>query len=273
MLATVIVAAGNLRNTWGVITTGMRVGWLELLTQIREPTSNAVGFLVGVWRNFGAVWELVKNTMKLGWLEFMRDISDRFTANLGTMISGVVRLGAALTNPASAAIEALGLANAGREANQQLSAEIIAARATVAMGSADIAADIRRAQNEINRGWFSGTEEQLDVAREAFRTATGAMGDQVEAMVARWRRTMAAAPLEVAIQASPQSLSGLSKAISGHESVTFGSDKAFSLLYGSRGTQDYYQQQTAEESKKSNSYLERLVRDFASAPAIRRARV
>lgn len=66
---------------------------------------------------------------------------------------------------------------------------------------------------------------------------------------------------------------GLTRAVTGHEATTRNSDRAFTLLNGSSGTQEYYQRATLENARLGNELLRDVRAELRGAPAIRRARL
>lgn len=105
----------------------------------------------------------------------------------------------------------------------------------------------------------------------------------VNAQIGRWNFELGGGLLRAARQAVREMEQaaqvtelGQLRARTGHEAVTAQSEAAFSMLYGTRGNQDYYQRQAAE-ALAGRGGVRDLMRDFLGemrgAPAIRRARL
>ncbi len=121
---------------------------------------------------------------------------------------------------------------------------------------------------------------QIARLRAGLTQNMGAFGNDVRAQIARWNFELGggllgavqAAANVVASTLAPLS-TGLLKAQSGHGAVTRNSEQAFSMLFGTRGTQDYYQKLMADRQLHAVVELREIHREFAQAPAIRRARM
>ena len=120
---------------------------------------------------------------------------------------------------------------------------------------------------------------EIDRLRAGLTVNMRAFGDEVRAQIARWNFELGGGLLgaargaanAVAAILNPITV-GLLRAQSGHGAVTRNSEQAFSMLFGTRGTQDYYQRLMAERQLNANMFLRDIQREFAQAPAIRRAR-
>jgi hypothetical protein len=114
-----------------------------------------------------------------------------------------------------------------------------------------------------------------DIDRLA-RSVEARRGD-LNAMMAEERERLRAL-FQTAVRGTTQTLSdsistGLIKAVTGHATILRGSEQAFSMLYGTRGNQDYYAKLQTDRLTDVRQLLIDVRSDFRQAPAIRRARL
>jgi hypothetical protein len=128
---------------------------------------------------------------------------------------------------------------------------------------------------------FPGIDpNELDRLRRILTEKMDDFGADVRAQIEKWNFELGGGLLDAARAARAVLADvkigidlGQMKAITGVEATLAGSERAFSLLYGGRGTQDYYSKLTAQATEKSRDELAHIRAAMDRAPAIMRARM
>jgi hypothetical protein len=131
------------------------------------------------------------------------------------------------------------------------------------------------------RDMFPGIDpNEIDRLRRALTEKMADFGADVRAQIEKWNFELGGGLLDAAraARAVIQDVKigidlGQMKVITGVEATLAGSERAFSLLYGGRGTQDYYSKLTAQATEKSREELVHIRAAMDRAPAIMRARM
>ncbi len=266
VLAGVIVAFDRIGDTWSEVTTACRIAWLTFLNTIKEPFSVAVGFIIGVWKNFPAAWDVAQATMELAWIDFTKSFKERFLDAAKACRAAFLVM---LTPGAAFAASLVGPNQAIAEANEKATRDALRARINAV---ADVGAAIRAEQARVRDGWIGDLAPEIANLNEALRGGVGNFADAMNALVAKWRLAMQDIRADVAapIRMAPIDVS-LNKSVTGSDATLAGSERAFSLLYGSKSNADFYQSQIANGVKKQNELTEKMTEVIRQLPRPRAA--
>jgi hypothetical protein len=126
----------------------------------------------------------------------------------------------------------------------------------------------------------SGLDQQIRRLQNTLARGLGNFQDAIRAQVHQWDFELGGGLLRHAQQAAavvqeavrPLEV-GLLKAQTDHGAVTRESERAFSLLNSTRGTQDFYQRAMAERLAQHGEFLRDIRAELRQAPVMRRARL
>ena len=114
-----------------------------------------------------------------------------------------------------------------------------------------------------------------DLARlgAAIRPLQSSLNSDIDAQIAQLRQLFNVALRATAPNATARTSVGQLGTDVSHGVALRNGERAFTLLNGTRGAQDYYQRLTAERALNTNEALRDIRQEFRNAPAVRRARM
>ncbi len=239
-----------------------RVGWGDM--QNIALTTMAV--IKVSFQDLGVAGRLLYGLLQIGWLQLTKVMGESWAAVMNAIIPEFIRRFQYLIRTALAGFEAIAALDPTGKMTQAIN------DAKAAMGPITLATVLGRFDSSAIDGQISRIATSLGTE---FMDFDGKVKGQVATWTQELNTSLRAAfrdtvPTAAALTAA-MAPSGMAKAVSGHEAVSMGSDKAFSLLYGGQGTQEFYARQTADSSMRTANGIDRLIRDIASAPILRRA--
>jgi hypothetical protein len=116
-------------------------------------------------------------------------------------------------------------------------------------------------------------DRQIERLRETVERGRRDINADINVEMERLRNLWLIPNRQLQPQAVPVADLDKQKVFTGTETTLAGSERAFSLLYGGRSTQDYYARQTAQATERSREALDRINAAMDRAPAIMRARL
>ncbi len=271
-LSVVVAMMQNLRPTWEVVKNFLRLTWLQFIDGLAPAFSSVVGMVQGVWNSLPQIWQVALDYLHIGWLGFIKKFKDSFT---GTLLPLLKEIGTALYDPTYAIRKAWG-ALTDMESGNSIENQLIRARNAVGTGMDGIRQQIEAAQRGIGQSLVNGNQTEMDRLRQAIEANGGNIAAAAAQLQAEWRAALQGigteAQQQFAVVAQVADMAR-SKAFSGHEAITAGSEKAFSLLYGGKDSENVYQKQLAEGQKNGNAILQRIEQAVRGGKILRRAAI
>jgi hypothetical protein len=247
------------------------IPWVKIVLEVWTAMFQAIGDIArALW---GAVWQGIK---MVG-----RAVADAFnTSGLASWFNTAMLGGKTLKEMlvAGLAVAAVAMRNIGR--TWDLTIDAMKLKWLEFVYGMSIGVQIAKAPKFI-QDMFPGIDpNEIEKLRRVLTEKMADFGADVRAQIEKWNFELGGGLLNAA-QAARAVLAdvkigidlGQMKAITGVEATLAGSERAFSLLYGGRGTQDYYSKLTAQATEKSREELVHIRAAMDRAPAIMRARM